>query len=241
MSFDALAAAARPTSAAAIAAGRPVVVLAPHPDDETLGCGALLAEAFAGAGAHVVCVTDGARSHPASRRYPAERLAAVRAAELDEAVRRLGGTPRDVTRLGCPDCAVPAPCDADALVGAVATLCERLGATTLVATSAADPHCDHVATEALARAVQRRVPGLALYLYAVWARWRADADLSSLAPLAGVRLPSGRWRTVRAHALAAHRSQLGLVVTDDPTGFTLPAAMVDALMASDDVLFEVPA
>ena len=33
-----------------------LVVLAPHPDDESLGCGALLARGFAGAGAHVICL-----------------------------------------------------------------------------------------------------------------------------------------------------------------------------------------
>ena len=51
-------------AASVLLRGRPLLVLAPHPDDESLGCGALLAQAFAGAGAHVACLTDGAASHP---------------------------------------------------------------------------------------------------------------------------------------------------------------------------------
>ena len=55
-----------------------LVVLAPHPDDETLGCGALLARAFLGAGAHIICLTDGSASHPGSRHWTPARLAAQR-------------------------------------------------------------------------------------------------------------------------------------------------------------------
>ena len=80
-----------------------IVVLAPHPDDETLGCGGLLARAFAGAGAHVVCVTDGSASHPASREWPPVRLAEMRRGELIEAIEILGGGAADLTWLGHPD------------------------------------------------------------------------------------------------------------------------------------------
>ncbi|AWX93960.1 hypothetical protein DPM13_16030 [Paracoccus mutanolyticus] len=44
--------------------GRALVVLSSHPDDGTLGCGALLQGASSqGVPCHVVCVTDGSRSH----------------------------------------------------------------------------------------------------------------------------------------------------------------------------------
>ena len=50
----------------ALAAGG-VLVLAPHPDDETLGCGAALAAAVtAGYAVRVVAATDGDGSHPRS-------------------------------------------------------------------------------------------------------------------------------------------------------------------------------
>ena len=51
-------------------AGSPLLVLAPHPDDEVFGCGAVLLEAVrGGCDIHVVVVTDGdAQGDPEARR-----------------------------------------------------------------------------------------------------------------------------------------------------------------------------
>jgi len=63
-----------------------IVVVAPHPDDETLGAGGLIA-ACGERGIHVrvVVVTDGSGSHPGSETTPGE-LALLRAAEVTQAV-----------------------------------------------------------------------------------------------------------------------------------------------------------
>ena len=83
------------------------VVLAPHPDDESLGCGGLLALlAQAGCQPHVVVVTDGAQSHPGSAAYPPARLRALREEEAREAARHLGCT---IGFLRQPDCGLPSP------------------------------------------------------------------------------------------------------------------------------------
>ena len=51
------------------------LVVAPHPDDESLACGGLIAEARAqGRLVRVVIVSDGTGSHPASKAYPNARL-----------------------------------------------------------------------------------------------------------------------------------------------------------------------
>ena len=65
-------------SVAQLTGGAPALVLAPHPDDESLGCGALLAASFAGPGAHVICLTDGGASHLGSPTWPREALSALR-------------------------------------------------------------------------------------------------------------------------------------------------------------------
>lgn len=221
-----------------IAGGRPVLVLAPHPDDESLGCGALLAAAFAGPGAHVVCMTDGAGSHPNSRLWPRPRLVALRAAELDEAVTALGGGPGDVTRLGLPDTALPSEGpQAEAAARQIAALAARLGAATLIATAPTDPHCDHLATARIA-ARAARAGGLRLLHYPVWSDWHDPSYRSRLPHRVEHRFATGPARAAKAAAIAAHRSQLGQVIDDDPEGFVLPAAFVARFCDRDEVYFE---
>ena len=65
------------------------LVFAPHPDDEVLGCGGILAlKAQAGTRVKVVVMTDGRTSH--SKHIDAGELVRIRRAEAEEAGRRLG-------------------------------------------------------------------------------------------------------------------------------------------------------
>ena len=219
----------------------PILVMAPHPDDESLGCGLLLAERWArGRPAHVVCLTDGGASHPASRHWPHQRLAALRRDEMVEALRRLGGDPqRDLTWLGFPDAALHRLHGPGAdLSATLVALCDRLGTEILIAPSPADPHCDHEAgAEAAARVCKRR-PSLQLWQYPVWSRWwawQAGGDIP------GLRLDLPARRGAKRDAIAAHRSQMGLVITDDPNGFAMPPHFADRFVAEAETYLPVPA
>ena len=215
-----------------IAGHGPVLVLAPHPDDESLGCGLLLDALWRGGGhAHVACLTDGGASHPGSRAWPSGRLAALRRTELDRAVTLLGGLPRrDVSWLGYPDAAAhrahgPGADPARDL----AAIVDRLGVATLVAASPLDPHCDHEAGAAAALRLRDMRPGLRLFFYPVWSRWLARATGRPGTP-PGTR-PEPRSvhlvdrparRAAKRAAIAAHESQDGRVVADAPDGFRMP-------------------
>jgi LmbE family N-acetylglucosaminyl deacetylase len=73
-----------------VPAGGRAVVVAPHPDDEVLGTGGLLARLSAlGRKVLIIAVTDGTASHPASSEWPASRLAATRPQETHDALQRL--------------------------------------------------------------------------------------------------------------------------------------------------------
>ena len=80
-----------------------VVIIAAHPDDETLGAGGLIAAASQmGIPVEVVVVTDGGASHPDSPTHRPEQLVAARAAEVRAAVAVLAPH-ATVTVLGYPD------------------------------------------------------------------------------------------------------------------------------------------
>ncbi len=203
------------------------LVLAPHPDDESLGCGGLIAEACArGRAPLVVVATDGIGSHPNSAAFPPDRLRAVREAETLAAVAELGLAPERVAFLRLPDTAAPSA--GPAFVAAVAALSQlgrAFGCTSVLATWAHDPHGDHLACWRIAERMARQ-DGLALLAYPVWG-WviPADDEIVCAAPH-GVRLWVGRHGDAKRRAIAAHRSQYGGLVTDDPGGFRLPADLL---------------
>lgn len=223
-------------TAAELLLGQAVLLLAPHPDDESLACGELLAAAFhpSGPGAHVVCLTNGAASHPASRNTSPAELAMVRRRELDEAVMHLGGRETDVTWIGESDGAlVPNDAIAKTVIGLAQTGTFGL----LLAPSPLDPHCDHVAAAEIGRRAARSLPQLRLCFYPVWSRWLG----SGVAPIPkgtrSVRLPAGRYRAQKTAAIAAHRSQHGLVISDDPLGFEMPPGFAAFFSNRDEVYF----
>jgi len=197
-----------------------VLVLVPHPDDETLGCGAAIAAlAAAGRRVQVVLVTDGAASHPRSRRCAPPRLAALRARELREALRILGDArlPPPL-HLGYPDGG--ALKDPATLLGALARLRpfvkQSLGA--IWASWEGDPHCDHVNTARLAKRLAREASPVPLWFYPIWGRFACTDDV----PVGMVRLDAHEDFTARKRrALDAHRSQMTRLICDDPDGFTM--------------------
>jgi len=84
--------------------GSRLVVVAPHPDDEVLGCGGLI-RMHQQRGGHVllVAVTDGEASHAGTGQWMRESLAATRRAESVTGLARLADQPIEVMRLGLPD------------------------------------------------------------------------------------------------------------------------------------------
>ena len=84
------------------------LVLAPHADDESLGCGGLLAQCVAdGRAPGILVLTDGTGSHPNSRTHPAPILRAVREAEAREAAAILGVAAGRIGFLGLRDTEAP--------------------------------------------------------------------------------------------------------------------------------------
>lgn len=182
-----------------------LVVVAPHPDDEILACGALLHTHVAQGGAClVVAVTDGEASHAGTSGHDAQALARQRQQESAEGLQRLGVASHAVHRLGLPDGGLQ-HC-AEELQAQLAAVIRP--SDVVLTTWRLDGHPDHEACgRACAAACQAN--GATLLEAPVWMwhwaePWDPQVDWTRLT---GVGTDADTL-ACKLHALAAHRSQL---------------------------------
>jgi LmbE family N-acetylglucosaminyl deacetylase len=217
-----------------------LVVIAPHPDDESLACGGLIAEACAqGRATRVVIVSDGTGSHPTSRTHPKVRLRDLRECEARKAAKELGLDPfQDTVFLRLPDRYVPSDGPlAEAAIERILECVQEVHATALFVSWRHDPHCDHQASFRLARAVQRIRPSLKLYEYTVWgAALPPDTPVEPVR--GGFRLQIERRLARKRRAIEAHRSQTTDLIDDDPDGFRLTPSDLARFDAPYEFFFE---
>jgi LmbE family N-acetylglucosaminyl deacetylase len=184
-----------------------LVVVAPHPDDEILACGGLLAlHSGRGGATLVVVVTDGEASHPERAGRSAHQLGQQRCAESHEGLQRLGvpAGPLHVRRLGLSDSAVARH---------TAVLARALGALlqpgdVVVTTWRRDGHPDHEACgAAVARACAQAGARVLEAPVWMWHWGRPGDERVPWARLVRLTLPAAVVAR-KQHALAAHASQL---------------------------------
>jgi LmbE family N-acetylglucosaminyl deacetylase/SAM-dependent methyltransferase len=184
-----------------------IVVVSPHPDDESLAVGGLIARAAAGGPpVEVILATIGEASHPDSPSHSPDALARIRAAEFRAALAALH--PGAGFRfLGIPDGASGAhePVLEEAIAHAVGFAGPR---PLIVAPWRGDGHHDHrVAGEAAARVAARTHAMLAEYPIWMW-HWGDPADDGGIPWPSAVRIDlDDDARAAKRQALAAYRSQ----------------------------------
>jgi LmbE family N-acetylglucosaminyl deacetylase len=209
--------------ASAVAEFGRTLVVAPHPDDESLGCGgaiALLRER--GLPVHVLFVSDGSGSHPQSRAYPPEVLTALREREALNALAVLDVAPVAATFLRLPDRFVPragSPEFDDAALGVRACI-ERFRPATILLPWRRDPHGDHRAAWELVTASVSAATRLIEYPIWVWELGARD-DAPRAGEVHGWRLDISGVLTRKRAAIASHVSQTTDLIADDPDGFRL--------------------
>jgi LmbE family N-acetylglucosaminyl deacetylase len=204
-----------------------LIVVAPHPDDDVLGCGALIARVAPFMPVRIIYVTDGAASHDGSPTYPPERLRAVREREARRGLRQLGVTTLPLF-LRWPDGTVPQAGDAAAAPLLAALLAAIPDREDVVAVPwRRDPHCDHRSVYSLVDAVLRQRPRATRFEYAVWLGVIGEAA-DEPAPDEGVtiEMDSRPWLQAKRAALREHRSQLGGLITDAIWAFELPEPLL---------------
>lgn len=200
-----------------------VLVVAPHPDDETLGCGGAIALLRSlDCKVQVLVISDGTLSHPRSRKYPAPALRALRESETLAAMSLLGVEASDVTFLGLPDGAIATQPSAQ-VKDAVAKCCPN----TIFLPLRYDPHPDHRATWQLIQNTLVDLPLPRIIEYPIW-DWdtKQRGNLPEPDRVRAWRLDISQVVELKQQAIAAYRSQTTNLIDDDPEGFRLTPEML---------------
>ena len=214
------------------------LVIAPHPDDETLGCGGTIALACKKKQKiRVVIVTDGSAACHSSK-ISQQELAQMRYAEATKAVETLGAKSADIIFLNFPD--KKAAENILALQEAFLTQITSFKPTQIYSPYKIDMNPDHVAiAEAIDRLHKANLITCPVYEYPVWFTPRAML-MHAINPLFWLRL---RYQDVRAcltekrKALEAHHTQLENI-TGEPDWFTLTPRFIARFFYGFELFFE---
>jgi LmbE family N-acetylglucosaminyl deacetylase len=211
-------------------AAEPILVIAPHPDDETLGCGGAIALLkHQGYTVKILVMSDGTQSHPSSRKYPASALKHLRESETRCAMHILGVEPSHIMFLNLSDGAVPTPevVNFSAVVNHFCHYLANVNPKIILAPWRSDPHPDHRATSQILQAALAQTQCCPRVIeYPIW-----DWDPNQRQPW--TKALQQAWRldisgvvALKQQAIAVYRSQTTDLIDDDPNGFRLTPEML---------------
>lgn len=208
---------------------RRALVIAPHPDDETIAAFGLLNHLTRqGTKISIVVVTDGTASHK-SALWPGQRLALKRRAESRLAMLKVGIAAGAIRFLNYPDSELAsiAPQDFERLVR---RLSDGPEPDLVIRPTLHDFHSDH---QCVARAsVSAWPPRVRQVTYRVW----PDDQLHHFKPLWRLPLTSDLSRR-KAAAIRIYKTQTGLI-HDDPDGFCMDRDLIARFSGPDEVFGE---
>lgn len=232
-------------------AGRTCLVLAAHPDDETLGCAAtIMRKRDAGTSVVLVVATDGSASSRSHAVTP-EALAGIRADETVTAAALMGIAAEHVIRLGFEDTHLDR--DERPVCRLLVELIDRHRPDDVLVTSAGDPHPDHAALGRAAREALTVLGGQSIRLieYPIW-QWRSPGSWlrtwSGTCPGGGHSILHGpRPELVstkdyierKRRVLATYQSQISNL-TGEPGWWSLDHRLLVNFFRSHEVFFPVP-
>jgi LmbE family N-acetylglucosaminyl deacetylase len=219
-------------------AARSCLVLAPHPDDETLGCGAtIMRKRAAGTPVHVVIATDGRHSLPSSK-LSADALVEIREEEARQAGAILGLPHENITFLRFEDGRLAdhrRPLR-DRLVDILSTM----NPEEIFVSSIIDTHPDHRVlaelTRELAQARGDRFP--VLYEYPIWFWDPRIWHVRHLLELHIRIVRTDEFRMRKRQAIAAYRSQV-TNLTGEADWAPLRQSFLRQFLQPEETFFEV--
>jgi LmbE family N-acetylglucosaminyl deacetylase len=194
------------------------MIIAPHPDDETFGCGGLIKlKCDAGVSVRIVLLTDGEAvgSAPGESR---ETVVEARRREFVEACHKLGVQTDDLRFLHLPDGALPQrgmPGFGSAMCALLAEI-EDFAPAEVYCTHENDIRPDHVAAAHVAQAALKAWGGpCRLFFYPVWMWYHASSGLRKRLDCHGAwrldikRVLSAKKQAMEAYLDAPQRTSAG--------------------------------
>jgi len=219
------------------------LVIAPHPDDETLGCGgtvALLRKLEIPV--HFIFVSDGTMSHPNSKKFPESKLRKLREKEAKDAVVTLGGDSECMEFMRIKDTRVPNREDADFsdTVHRMIKSINLIQPETVFVPWQKDPHRDHQATWEIMSEVLKKLDVKPRVLeYPIWLWELGDPeDVASIDQMKKLTVNIEETLPAKNKALTAHVSQVTRMIYDDPEGFILSPEVIAHFNIPTEVFFE---
>lgn len=191
-----------------------LLVVAPHPDDEVLGCGGLIVRwVRQGLPVRVIFLTDGEASHRGHPRIAATELAARRRSEALAALATLGlpDPLRHVVFCSAPDGELDrlSPTTRQQLLESLMRELKSSPGALTCAPYRQGGSTEHTAACELTTEAIARVGGGVLLEYPIWAWWNPVRLLPPLRwPAENLRLPLADLRPLKLRALACHASQV---------------------------------
>jgi len=209
-----------------------LMVLAPHPDDESLGCGGLIASLRqSGKTVHIIFMTSGSASHPNSKEYPPNRLAEIREKEAEKACEVLGIEKENIQfrRLGDSKMHALRKEEIENIGKELAEIFSSGEFSSLALPWRRDPHSDHIATNRIGESILNYIGSdVTKVEYPVWL-WKngKEEDWPLFDEVLPYRLKIDDVYHLKWEAIYSHKSQLGLVIQDDSSGFVLTEDLLE--------------
>ena len=198
------------------------LVVAPHPDDETLGCGGAIALLRSiGCDVRVLVISDGTLSNPNSTKYPRLALLELRESETISALAILGVEATAVKFLRLQDGSVSEQ-NAD-----ISSYLAQISPQIVFLPLRYDPHPDHRASfQLVSKALTSLNMTPRLLEYPIWDWDNSQSTNWDNHKLISWRLDISSVVELKQQAIASYHSQITNLIDDDPQGFRLTPEML---------------
>lgn len=215
------------------------LIIAPHADDESLGCGGVIALLRKyGQTVYILLLSDGTLSHPNSQEYPAEKLRDLRENELIDAASTLGVAEEHIIFCRYPDRNVPSADDErfDSAVKDISKMMNVIQPQSIFVPWRRDPHPDHQAAFQLLKATETQ--NAKIYEYPIWLKELGESgDEPTSEESMPFRLNISSVLIQKQEAISKHRSQITDLIADDPNGFRLSQEMLSQFNVPYETFF----